>query len=741
MKRVLAVCAAAVVAILAPALLTNPASASQPETATISYANPSQVFVQSQPMQGGMRAGFVQTICNTQTSACDPVTFTVDPTRGGAIDHNAVLTIDFKPASPNMMALAQYPPGCPEDTNPTGACATYFQTASPYVFPDPGRTELRLKVVCQVCVNGTYQLTASLAHVVPPDKLPPIGNTSPSFAHLQLPDPTPPPGLGGQAPGQLTSQFGEPGIWINHNGYGIVNTFGPTIWITKDGGKTFSDPYDLIQNDTVCQSKYAGDADAIVGIDNTFYADNLCLGTVGGVNNESFSNSSGGDPGSNGSNWSSGTLAGGASDRQWYVVDPKDPKTLYISFHGFQTPDINVFKSTDGGATFFCPITGVPVTPATSTVDCPVTATSNGTPPVNTTYLDTGLGNVTTRPMIDPNDPNTIYVPYADTVAAHAGTAPANRGDNDLTRFRMAVSHDGGKSWAANSDPTGQGVAFDSEDGRYFPVTNTSATDGTNDSTIAHIFIGATIDTGGNLYILFSLRLGTGTATHLYMMSSTDKGATWSAPHQVDSGVLNSNVFPTMIAGSPGRIAMAWYGSTSTDFNDTGAVWSEMYSESVNALDAHPVFTQSRISDSTPVHAADICQAGTFCLITGGNRNLADFQTVAIDPCGYPVIVYTDDHAPIAHTEIARQTAGNGLYANTPAGCAGAAATNVVPVPSTTNPNTSPAAAGGAPSAAAAQVGIPNTSSSAPASTGWLLPGLALLSSGLLWRRRRGPRR
>lgn len=45
---------------------------------------------------------------------------------------------------------------------------------------------------------------------------------------------------------QLTTQFGEPAIWLNKNGYGVVNTFGPTVWVTRDGGKTFSDAYDIL---------------------------------------------------------------------------------------------------------------------------------------------------------------------------------------------------------------------------------------------------------------------------------------------------------------------------------------------------------------------------------------------------------------------------------------------------------------------------------------------------------------
>jgi LPXTG-motif cell wall-anchored protein len=69
------------------------------------------------------------------------------------------------------------------------------------------------------------------------------------------------------------------------------------------------------------------------------------------------------------------------------------------------------------------------------------------------------------------------------------------------------------------------------------------------------------------------------------------------------------------------------------------------------------------------------------CAVTGGNRNLADYQSVTVDPCGRAVLVYTDDHAPVAHTVIARQTAGNNLYAKPAATCPGSASTVPVSVP------------------------------------------------------------
>ena len=138
--------AGSVVAVVTGILVPTSSEASKPSSATISFSHAKQVFVEAHPMQGGARAGFVQTICVSQPQACDPVIFTVDPTRHGAIDHNALLTVRFAPAAPSQMALAQYPPGCPMDNNPAGACATYFQTDPPYTFPDPGKTKLRLMV-------------------------------------------------------------------------------------------------------------------------------------------------------------------------------------------------------------------------------------------------------------------------------------------------------------------------------------------------------------------------------------------------------------------------------------------------------------------------------------------------------------------------------------------------------------------------------------------------------------------
>jgi hypothetical protein len=687
-----------------------PGAAATPASGVLSYASPSLSW--SGTGMSGSADAKRTTTCNTEATACDDFTVHIDDTVGGQLDRFAQITLALTPSSGQQMDLELYGPGCDATTVGGPACYTSLSNPATLLSPKPG--DYVVQVACTACAAGSYTATAKLAHVVP--VLPARGDASQVYSLLTLPTPDSSKATTAVGGSQLTTQFGEPAIWLNKNGYGVVNTFGPTVWVTHDGGRTFSDAYDILTNDTVCPSGYAGDADAVTGIDNTFYADNLCVGTVGGINNEMFVNTAGGDPGSNGANWQGPFLAGGDSDRQWIAPDPVDPNIVYFSYHDLnQVQDIEVYKSTDKGHTWTCPATGLPANAG----PCPAVATAGGGPAQ--TAPDTFAGNVTTRAMVDPTDHESIYMPYADSPASHGDTALPTRGDSELTRFRMAVSHDGGKTWNANSDPTGQGSVIDANDGRYWPAPASGA----EDNVLAHIFIAAGMDTRGGLYALFSLRLSQQTQTHLYLVTSTDHGATWSAPHQVDSG-LGSNVFPAIAVGDPGRVALGWYGSLSKDFNDPQSQWSMMEATTTDALSASPHFDQVRMSSDLPVHSADICQAGTLCAVTNGNRNLADYQTGSVDPCGNPLFVYTDDHDGGGATVVARQTSGTNLYATSP--CAAAAAnlpSGQTVIGATTQPN-------------AAAVSTPNTGAASPALAPSAAAGVLLAGLAIGRRRRRG---
>ena len=625
------------------AAVARPAAAATPASGTLSFAHPSLTWTGSG--LSGSAPKQRQVTCTNEATACDSFTLHIDTRQNGVEDPFAVVSMALTPDSMSSQSILLYDPTC----KPSDSCYSDMGTSA--VMGSPKNGDWTVRVACTACANGSYSLKATLQHVIP--DLPSRGDASQQYVLTHLPDPP-------VDPNQLTTQYGEPAIWMNKHGYGIVNTFGPTVWITKDAGRSWSKSYDILDNDSFCPSGYAGDADAVVGIDDTFYADNLCVGTVGGINNEVFVNSDKGDPGGDkGPNWKGPYLAGGDSDRQWLAPDPTDPNVIYFSYHDLNAvQNIEVYKSTDKGQTWFCPQTNLPA----ETGPCPVTVMAGGGPAQ--TYPDSFAGNVTTRGMVDPKDHNSIYMAYADSPAAKSLSAPPTRLDTELSRFRMAVSHDGGHSWMANTDSTGNGTVLDANDGRYFPVS----TAGGDDNVLAHIFIASAMDTQGGLYALFSLRLGGHTETHIYLMTSTDHGLTWSAPHQVDSGDINSAVFPAIAVGDPGRVAMAWYGSKTHDFNDTHALWSMMTASTTDGLSAHPTFHQSRMSGPFPVHGADVCQAGTLCAVTGGNRDLADYQTGAVDPCGWATFVYTDDYSGSGSTIVARQVGGTNLYEQSPCG-------------------------------------------------------------------------
>jgi hypothetical protein len=498
---------------------------------------------------------------------------------------------------------------------------------------NPANGTYTIQVACYVCTSSTYTATAGLSDFF--YTLPAAGYTKFGFVNTQL---------GSKDQNGNPTSYGEPGIWINRSGNEIVNTFGPTVWLSHDSGSTWSGAYDLLAQDVLCPQGYSGDADAVIGNDNTYYADNLCVGTGAGSNNDSFSNVQGGAP----SAWTGPYEAGTNVDRQWYTPDPTAPGVVYMQFHDLSGPNINVLKSSDGGHTFACPVTGL-----VNATSCPVTATPVSNV-INGNYVYTSLGNVTGRSVIDPTNPLRVYVPYADNSSTNGVTASTP--DFDLNRLRIAVSSDGGHTWAADANPAGTPVLNANQ---AFPY------DGVDDNTVGHNFPFLTADTSGNLYLLFSLRLGNSTQTHLYLISSTNQGVSWSTPVQVDQGT-GSNLMPWIAAGSPGHVVVAWYGSLANDFNDTSAAWSEMFSESSNALSATPTFTQANISGTTtPVHVGDICELGLNCTLTGGNRDLADFEMIAVDPCGFAQPVWTDDHSGTGFTIAGRQTGGTTAYTTT----------------------------------------------------------------------------
>ena len=696
LKRVLRRRFAAAAALPALALASAGAtavSAATPGSGTISWSHPSLTWTGSN--LAGSAPAFTRITCNTEVTACDNFSLAIDTTKNGAVDHHAEVSLTLTPSSGQQMYLIVYPPG----SDPTDVKnSTYSKFGLHWTAFDPPNGKWFIRAVCQACAAASYTAQATLQDVAG-EAVPPLGDQSFHWrtTKLSVDDP-----INKENP----VTYGEPGIWFNDKGYGIANTFGPTVWVTTDDGRTWSNPYDQQVQDT-CASG-SGDADAVVANDGTFYTDDLCLGSPGGSSNDIFVNRSQGDP----HKWTGPAYAGFDVDRQWLAVDPVHPGVAYMEYHDLEGPDINVMKTTDYGATWSCPLTGAP-----ATGPCPITATANS----NTGFIDTGQGNTTARLLVDPTNPSRLYVAYADNCALNSAASPPNSQDFNLTRIHVAVSDDAGASWKANTT-TDNSPAVDANTAFGLPACSTAPpSDPTAcGNTISHTFPTSAIDQAGNLYIVFSMRRCNQTQTHLWLVSSTDHGATWSKPAQVDQDGLGSNIFEWVVGGSAGRVAISWYGSPSTDYNDPNSRWSEMFAASANATSAHPTFVQSNVSGTKSIHDADICEAGTLCLATGGNRDLADFQMLAVGSDGYAQVIWTDDSGGTGYTLVGRQTSGPRLVvpANASAGTGGAVLGAATQTPFTR--------------------GLGYLAGGAWVGGGLGLAGLLLVGGGaVLWRRRR----
>ena len=175
-------------------------------------------------------------------------------------------------------------------------------------------------------------------------------------------------------------------------------------------------------------------------------------------------------------------------------------------------------------------------------------------------------------------------------------------------------------------------------------------------------------DAAGNVYAAWV----DSNDNNVYYTASTDGGEHWLAPQQVSGGDAYSNVMPWVQGGSAGRLVVAWYGSPSNLDSDfmpswynnrqaaTAFKWYGYASLITNATSTSPTFAQTKFTDQ-PMNYGQICTGGIGCTISNGDRTMADFFAVFLDPAdGAMRIVYNDvtsqHHG--AHVFEARQVAG-----------------------------------------------------------------------------------
>jgi hypothetical protein len=239
-----------------------------------------------------------------------------------------------------------------------------------------------------------------------------------------------------------------------------------------------------------------------------------------------------------------------------------------------------------------------------------------------------------------------LYIVYNTSLLA---------GLSDSGQYGIAVSKDEGTTWATH-------VIADSANLRNFNKIQ--------------------IDTAGNLYATWVDSKTQHTWLSTSKADAANPGATWSKPVQVDGGPVQVSIFPDVVAGSPGRVAVSYYGTsakaaTPDDVTPGSGGWYPYVAYSDNALCqwaaspcAHPTFHQSVISHDVN-HDDNICTSGTTCVVLPspthpGNRNLLDYFDISLDKQGHLGFVWSDtrNQTGLPFVKVARQATGPSLFAS-----------------------------------------------------------------------------
>ena len=308
-----------------------------------------------------------------------------------------------------------------------------------------------------------------------------------------------------------------------------------------------------------------------------------------------------------GQTWSKNVLSATipGDDREWIAADLATK--VCVSYHDIATFNIDVNCSFDAGASF---------TQLGSAID----------PQHAFLIEDNEIGNL----AIDPAS-HVVYQSFSGIANAAEAAVPTS-----YHAVWIAVSLDGGQTF------TDHAVYVNPD----------------NSVSYGHQFVNVSVDQAGTVYLVY-------TDDHnLYYSFSTDHGATWTGPFQVNQAPSATAVMPWSVACSPGELDIVWYGTsfydgtTAPDDYPMSAAWYVYIAQNASATTPGSPFTQA--AASPVVHYGGVCESGVTC---SGNRDLYDDFGIAVNPTtGLASITYSDDqpgnNGSSDHTAIATQTAG-----------------------------------------------------------------------------------
>jgi hypothetical protein len=360
----------------------------------------------------------------------------------------------------------------------------------------------------------------------------------------------------------------------------------------------------------------------------------------------------------------------GASDRPWIDVYPKqsstawnpDNTTVYLEYHTFSPEELAyVTVSNDGGHTFSEPKF--------------ITTDTNA-------IVGSGCNTVPGGVTVDQRT-GAVYALWlsGNDVESNLQTGCNYSQIGPFNKAWVSTSTDGGNTWTAH-------LAWE---GAFDIVTKVG-------DNADKIFPTLAVDLGDQVQVAIPVRhnddpvtfTATGNEdpqqTDLYLVTSPDLGAHWTAPFKLNAKT-GSYFFPWTAAGSAGRVEIIYYRSDTLTPNDPNATWYIAFSAITNAVAtvsggtatyATPPTVKEIQLDKDPVHIGGICTFGLFCAaVPNANRNLADSIAIYLDPAGGANAVWTVD-APVqlsagedSHIEFACQSSGPSAFAGLPplSGC------------------------------------------------------------------------
>lgn len=435
-------------------------------------------------------------------------------------------------------------------------------------------------------------------------------------------DPSQPVGVGGEPSLQddgrghvyVTSPTGLATATVNATGVLKINeaTGGGALWRSLDGGKTFANPTNPIFFGT---KNGGGDTD--VTADNTGVLYTADLEAAAADVQRSTDQGTNLTPATTGQN-------GPDDDREW--LTPIGNK-LFLTYHDFTVNVDIVMVSTNGGMTFTPAGTGGKII---NPLDNPQAAS------------DCFNGNLLSKPVTDAN--GGLYV------LLNCSTFPQNLMPTGapLDRLYIAISRNGGQSF-------------------HTTLVSDVSNNQTSPGAYGRVFNQLGIDAASNVYIAASGNLHSGDTVHTFLIRSGDNGTTWQAPIDLNADTPNfASVFPAIATGQAGQVAAGYYRAVAcrpgfatcktNDYRTDGLTYQFFITQTLDAMPGkpgNPVFTTTQVTTRVP-HYNGICTDGLFCgtpLSSGGNRNLADFESMTVDPTGHIELIIPADPGNLNPTD------------------------------------------------------------------------------------------